>query len=277
MRVPHTGAHVVRRHRDALWLHCNRLRVERRADRRAQHDGVVRAAHADAVHLAATGGARRVDGLHHHGVLAGGGDVDEALDVLDAALVGLLGPKEDGPVGALGRGVRARDGAGEGAPLVVRADVRKVDVRVDGEREAERAALPRARGDPRARHLQRAQVLPKRRVEEHHRHRLLRRVLVAGDREDRARRVPPDRRRERAGVHQDGRVVGVAAHQLQPAVFQTDRERRLVGVLQPLGAVVPVWRWWWWIGREKIAPKNCAPPHCAPPNCAARRRTSRCR
>ena len=258
--VGRRGAHVVRRHRDAL-APPNRLRVERRADR--QHDEVVRAAHADAVHLAGTGGARRVDGLHHHGVLAGGGDVDEALDVLDAALVGLLGPEEDGPVGALGRVYahatcrRRRPTCSPGGCWQSRCTNRR---RARGGR----AALPRARGDPRARHLQRAQVLPKR---------------------GRAPPTPPSPPRSgcrrprgpsptcstgstprRAGVHQDGRVVGVAAHQLRPAF--SSRSRASAGRRPAFGAVGLCG--WWWIGRGKL--RQCAPPNCAPPNCAARRR-----
>jgi hypothetical protein len=95
---------------------------------------------------------------------------DELVVVLCDALVRLRVPEEDGRVGALWLRVRCNQSVAEKTPSVIGADVGKIDEGIDGERDAERAALPRQRLYPAARHLQCPQVLPVRRVELDHRH-----------------------------------------------------------------------------------------------------------
>mmetsp|Transcript_2668 Transcript_2668/g.9034 ORF Transcript_2668/g.9034 Transcript_2668/m.9034 type:complete len:479 (-) Transcript_2668:505-1941(-) len=254
----HGGARPTRVHRSELGH--ERAVLPHVHDLLARHDHMVRGhAHVHGLNLDILGVQRGADGVAEdkdvlpgllalggeHAVLPARADGHQSLDVLGVAVVGCRVPEHDAVLAPLGLVERVHQRVLEVPPLVVRAHVREVDVRVHGQRDAQAAALPRERVDARARDTEGAEVLPGIRVELDHGHltdvpvRLLRH-LRPRHRQHRPRRVPGDARGAEPGINEDGLLIRLVAGQLHSPVVQAQREARRVGLCEALEAVVPV-------------------------------------
>ena len=142
---------MTRRHGDKQGLNVDVLAVDRGANAVAEDQAI-------GVEIVLVPGGEDA-------VLASRGHGQQALDMLLILVIGLDVPEGDGGVGAVRLGVRIDHRVGEKGPLVVWPDVGKIDEGVDGESDAQGAALPGTCANLLPGHLERPEVFAKRTVE----------------------------------------------------------------------------------------------------------------
>eukprot|EP00050_Salpingoeca_kvevrii_P018634 m.76511 g.76511 ORF g.76511 m.76511 type:complete len:400 (-) comp8114_c0_seq1:98-1297(-) len=169
-------------------------------------------------------------------MVARGIDARQVLDVLDDTAIHLCVPEDDAVLRALRLGECVDDGVGEVAPLVVRADIGKVDEVVHGKRETKTAAFPRGALELLARDLQCAHVLAKGVVELHN----VDLALRAGNSKHGAMLVPLNAHDGHHRVDENGVFIRLVAHDLHAAVFVANGEAWAARLNVAVGAVVPL-------------------------------------
>mmetsp|Transcript_144742 Transcript_144742/g.360874 ORF Transcript_144742/g.360874 Transcript_144742/m.360874 type:complete len:262 (-) Transcript_144742:683-1468(-) len=178
-------------------------------------------------------------------ILIRGPDVGHVFDVLGVPLVTLRVPEDDDMLAAFLLEHRIHKCVREIAPQVVRPDVCKENVRVDGQRQPQAIAFPRDGSEVAAWHPECAQVLAMWCVELHNAYL----PITCGTRlllglhpchgHGRAVRVPLEACAPQLRVYEHRLVVRVRTHNLNTSVLKADAECRHL-VVRTHATIVPI-------------------------------------